>query len=207
MCYKWLNLLELSCWLRPSDIIERIKYFTALVEKRTDDPDQQKRQRLYWRALDTLGCVERIEGRFTRWVKFLPLAGSVATLKLLQKRGCNVVGIKPQMAEVVRSEEKGSDVNLATHLLHDAHQPDSAKTFEVALVLSTDSDLVEAIRLVTRDVGRSVYVCKPQPRNRTTKLDGVATGVFDLKTRDLQASLFPPTLTDARGTFQKPANW
>ncbi len=62
--HKWVHLLDLSRRLRPSDAIERIKYFTALVERRTDDPDQQRRQRLHWRALDTLGCVERIEGRF-----------------------------------------------------------------------------------------------------------------------------------------------
>jgi len=43
---KWLNLLALARRLRPRDTIGRIKFFTALVEKRTDAPDQQKRQRL-----------------------------------------------------------------------------------------------------------------------------------------------------------------
>jgi len=204
---KWLDLLALSRRLRPCDTIERIKFFTALVEKRTDDPDQQKRQRLYWRAMDTLGCVERIEGRFTRWPKHMPLYQSVLVLEARGKQGQNVVGIRPQMVEVLRSEEKGSDVNLAAHLVHDANQTAPARTFEIALVLSTDSDLAEAIRLVTREVGKAVYVCKPEPRNRTAELAGVATAVFDLKTRDLTASQFPPTLTDARGTFHKPPQW
>jgi hypothetical protein len=204
---KWLNLLELSRRLRPRDTIERIRFFTALVERRTDDPDQQKRQRLYWRALDTLGCVERIEGRFTRWPRWMPLYQSVLALEAQERLGHDVVGIRPEMVQVLRSDEKGSDVNLATHLVHDANQTDPARTFEVALLLSTDSDLAEAIRLVTQEVSKPVYVCKPEPRNRTVELEGVATAVFGLKSRDLEASQFPATPVDARGPFHKPADW
>ena len=204
---KWLDLLALGCKLRPQDTIERIKFFTALVERRTDNPGQQQKQRTYWRALDTLGCVERIEGRFSRWPKHLPLEASVQTLETLEARGCNVAGVKPIMMRVMRSEEKGSDVNLAVHLLHDAHQTDPAKTFDLALVLSTDSDLAEAIRLVTQEVGKPVYVGKPNPNDRIDALKAAATGVFDLKTSHLKASVFPATLTDARGTFSKPPDW
>ncbi len=204
---KWLNLLSLSQRLRPHDTIERVKYFTALVERRTDDPDQQKRQRVYWRALGTLNCVDRIEGRFSRWPKRLPLDASVKMLVALAKQGCNVVGIRPIMMEVLRSEEKGSDVNLATHLIHDAHQIHPGKTFEAAIVVSTDSDLAEAIRLVTQDVGKPVWVCKPNPKARTVHLERAATGVFDLKTAMLKSSLFPNILADARGSFSKPASW
>ena len=111
------------------------------------------------------------------------------------------------MMEVLRSEEKGTDVNLAAHLVHDAHQTDPKKTFEVALVLSTDSDLAGAIELVTREVGKPVYVCRPNPQSRTHKLDAAATGAFDLNTSVLASSLFPPILTDAGGPFHKPAAW
>jgi hypothetical protein len=204
---KWVNLLALSQQLRQHDTIERIKYFTALVERRTDNPNQRQRQRTYWRALATLGCLERIEGRFSRWPKHLPLHESVETLEALEKRGCNVVGVKPIMMKVLRSEEKASDVNLAAHLVHDAHQTDSARTFEVALVLSTDGDLAEAIRLVTEGVGKPVWVCKPNPRDQTSALSRVATGVFDLKRVVLRACLFPDTLTDERGPFSKPNGW
>jgi len=205
--HKWVNLLELGRRIRPSDSVDRVKYFTALVERRTDDPDQRQRQRTYWRALAMTGCVERIEGQFTRWPKHMPLYQSVLALEAQEQQGQNVVGVKPQMVEVLRSEEKGSDVNLAAHLVHDAHQADPARTFEVALVVSTDADLAEAIRLVTQEVGKPVFVCKPNPGARTNALSRVATAVFDLKTADLRASLFPPTLTDARGTFGKPAGW
>ena len=204
---KWIDLLALCRKLRPDDEIERIKFFTALVERRTEDPLQRQRQRTYWRALDTLGCVERIEGHFTRGGKWLPLESSVQDLEEREKLGENVVRIKPQMVRVMRSEEKGSDVNLAVHLIHDAHLADSIRTFEVALVLSTDADLAEAVRLVVQEVGKPVHVCRPHPSARTRLLDGVATSVFDLKTSFLRDSQFPDTLTDARGTFSKPQGW
>ena len=45
---------------------------------------------------------------------------------------------------VIKIEEKGSDVNLATRLVHDAHRD----AYEGALVVSNDSDLNEALRIV-----------------------------------------------------------
>ena len=38
--YKWLDLLKLSQLLRPSDSIERIKYFTAKLDARRADTEQ-----------------------------------------------------------------------------------------------------------------------------------------------------------------------
>jgi hypothetical protein len=204
---KWVNIKELSERLRPRDSIERIKYFTALVEKRVDDPDQRNRQRTYWRALDTLGIVQRIEGKFIRHAKYMPLCSSVEALERRQAQGCSVVGVKPQTVRVMRTEEKGSDVNLAVHLVHDAHQALSCNTFEVALVISTDADLAEAVRIVVHEIGKPVYVCRPRPRIPTRKLDRAATGVFDLPPSALRASQFPASLRDAKGRFHRPATW
>ena len=47
-------------------------------------------------------------------------------------------------AEVVRTEEKGSDVNLAVHLLNDGW----LDAYDCAVVVSNDSDIAEAMRLV-----------------------------------------------------------
>ena len=51
---------------------------------------------------------------------------------------------------VFKVEEKGSDVNLASHLLFDAFRG----AFDAAAVLSNDSDLVEPIRIVTKELSR-----------------------------------------------------
>ncbi len=76
--YRWLDLDALSRALLPKNDLVAIKYFTAIVSARPDDPDQPTRQGAYLRALRTIPRLE--------------------------------------------TEEKGSDVNLATHLLMDAYE-------------------------------------------------------------------------------------
>jgi hypothetical protein len=51
-------------------------------------------------------------------------------------------------------EEKGSDVSLASHLIHDAW----AGRFKAGAVLSNDTDLVEPIRIVTQELKKPVVL-------------------------------------------------
>ena len=50
----------------------------------------------------------------------------------------------PKFATVVKTEEKGSDVNIATHMVHDAH----LGLYDTAVVISNDSDLVEPVKII-----------------------------------------------------------
>ena len=110
----------------------------------------------------------------------------------------------PRTVEVVRSEEKGSDVNLATALLVDGFTQD----FNVAVVVSNDSDLLAPIRVVREQLGCRVGVLNPHPRKRRSRaLFQVATFWKQMSRRALQASQFPHTLTDAHGTITKPQGW
>ena len=45
---------------------------------------------------------------------------------------------------VDKTEEKGSDVNLASHLLHDGFKG----LYDAAVIITNDSDLAEPIRMV-----------------------------------------------------------
>jgi len=54
--------------------------------------------------------------------------------------------------QVIKTEEKGSDVNLATYLLLDAF----AANCELRVVVSNDSDLKEPIRVMCHEMGRQV---------------------------------------------------
>lgn len=65
----------------------------------------------------------------------------------------------PEVVKVYKTEEKGSDVNLASHLLFDAFKD----RYGIAAVLSNESDLVEHIRLVTQELGRPVGLLTPVP--------------------------------------------
>ena len=41
--YKWLDLSKLAQALVPAHTVNRIRYFTAIVQRRRDDPGQQRR--------------------------------------------------------------------------------------------------------------------------------------------------------------------
>ncbi len=120
--YKWLNLERLCQLSFPVDQVNRIRYCTALVKARPSDPQQPIRQLTYLRALETLACVTIHYGHYLEKKVMMPSANP-----------------PPATVRVIKSEEKGSDVNLATALLVDAYERD----FEQAVVVSNDSDLVD----------------------------------------------------------------
>ena len=155
--YKWLDIDKLSGSLLPRNQIIKIKYFTALVKSRPYDPDQTKRQQLYLRALRTIPNLEIIYGRFLAHPRDMPVAGYPPGQQRYER--------------VIKTEEKGSDVNLAVHLLHDAYQG----VFETAAIISNDSDLKEAIRIVKDVLGKPVIVLNPFPRSTSFELRKTAT--------------------------------
>ena len=186
--YRWLDLNSLMNRVFPHNDIGLIRYFTAKVRPLPHDPDQRTRQEVYLRALNTLQNLTIHFGHFTAHEVDLPLA--------------KTIGSATKFARVLRSEEKGSDVNLAAHLVNDAHK----NAFEVAIVVTNDSDLVEPIRLVTTEVGLRVGILNPckQPAGG---LKSVASFYRVLRKNVLGKAQFPPRLTDGRGTFSKPAAW
>ena len=65
----------------------------------------------------------------------------------------------PQTIEVIRTDEKGSDVNLASYLLVDGFERD----YDIAVVVSNDSDLATPIQLVRGKLGVisiSTLICR-----------------------------------------------
>ena len=106
------------------------------------------------------------------------------------------------MVRVVKTEEKGSDVNLATYLLCDAFDSD----YETVVVISNDSDLTTPIDIVRRKFGRDVVVLNPH-KKQSAELKRVASSIQDIRTGALARSQFPPQLTDVHEVITKPALW
>ncbi len=105
------------------------------------------------------------------------------------------------IAEVHAMEEKGSDVNLAAHLLNDAWKG----AFEAAAVVSNDTDLVEPIRMVAVERSKPVTVICP---GRWTMADGlkrVATHQRHIHRSMLAASQFPDPVPNT--AIRKPTGW
>ena len=102
------------------------------------------------------------------------------------------------------SEEKGSDVNLATRLLVDGFNGD----YKQAVVVSNDADFAGAMRYVRDELGLRVTLVNPDSRTASPRpLADAATYVKRLWKSHLRGSQFPDTLTDGIGAITKPAGW
>jgi hypothetical protein len=186
--YKWLNLDALCRHELPNDAVHRVRYFTALVQPRPGNPHQGARQQTYLRALATLPHLSIDYGIF--------LTSVIWMLRHNAPQGAS------PMVQVVKTEEKGSDVNIATRLLSDAYTGD----FEMAVVVSNDSDLVMPIEVVRRQLKLPVGVLNPNERF-SNALKRAATFYRPISEAGLAASQFPPSLSDSRGRITKPAGW
>lgn len=186
--HKWLDYEALCRRLLPNDQIVKIRYFTARISARPDDPQQAVRQETYLRALATLPLIEIHYGHYVTRPTRMPLANPPA-------RGARTV-------EVLKTEEKGSDVNLATYLLLDAFQ----KRCDTAVVVSNDSDLAEPVRIAQSEAGIKVGVINPhRAKYRSRRLQG--TFFKQLRPSVLAQTQLPSVLHDAQGTIHKPASW
>jgi uncharacterized LabA/DUF88 family protein len=105
--------------------------------------------------------------------------------------------------EVVKTEEKGSDVNLATFLLCDAF----ANDYDLAVVISNDSDLVLPIEVVRTQFKKQVAVLNPGQRF-SNALRRVADSYTPITEAALAACQFPPIVVDGSGrAISKPRSW
>ena len=186
--FRWLDLETLCNLLLPGHRVEKIRYFTAIVSARSFDPDKPTRQLLYHRALETKKCITIHLGHFLAHVTPMPLANPVAGL--------------PGSVKVLKIEEKGSDVNLATHLLCDGFEDN----YEVAVVVSNDSDLLEAIRYVRESLKKKVGLLNPH-RHPSAVLLANSDFYKPIRKGVLSVSQLPAVLEDKNGCFSKPAAW
>ena len=186
--YRWLDIGMLARLLLPQHHIGRIRYFTALVTSRPGNPTQAQRQQVYLRALQTIPGTTLHYGHLLSKTKRRPLANQPAS--------------GPRTVEVLDTEEKGSDVNLASYLLMDSFEND----YEMAVVVSNDSDLQLPISMTRTRLGKQVGVFDPS-RRRSFELHGAASWYRPLRQGPLGASQFPDTLSDTQGSITKPAGW
>ncbi len=183
-----MDVGKLARLLLPQNPIVRIRYFTARVRNRPGDLTQAQRQQAYLRALETIPDLTIHLGYFLPMTKRRPLVGR----RLDGQR----------MVEVHDTEEKGTDVNLASYLLLDGFE----NKYELAVVISNDSDLELPIRIARTKLGKQVGVFDPSSR-RSFELHGAASWYRSLRAGPLSASLFPETISDAKGAITRPSGW
>jgi uncharacterized LabA/DUF88 family protein len=141
---KWLDPVELCRKLLPAgQQIQRVRYFTARITPRPDDPGGPARQDAYLRALGTLPEVSVHFGRFSQTTARMRLANPPAG--------------GPNTVEVIKTEEKGTDVHIGAHMLLDAFRKDC----DMAVLISNDSDLCEPLRMVKDELGLTIGILNP----------------------------------------------
>jgi hypothetical protein len=156
--WRWLDIRALVADLVagrtdwPGAMLERIIYCTATID-RNSNPSGHADQQTYLKALRASDSVDQIAyGRYVARVKTAPLAttspGGKPVLAhpqwpvmIQDAAGAGVPGAV-FMVSYAHREEKGSDVNVASHLLIDVF----TGRIDAALVVSNDSDLSYPLR-------------------------------------------------------------
>jgi hypothetical protein len=190
--YKWLDIGALCRRLVPSHPIHRIRYFTSRIAARPDAPNARADQDAYLRALATVDRMSLHFGRFHSAKVRLPVADPA------ENGGKRTI-------EVIRTQEKGSDVKLASFLLGDAHRRES----DIAVVISNDSDLEEPIRVLIEEMDTPVGLVNPHPaKYRCHDLLALGPLFFkQIRPNALRDCQFPDVLSDAEGEIRRPAGW
>ena len=191
---KWLNILKLCQRVLGEDYkIEQVKYFTANVLGRIDQ-NAPKRQHRYLRALETLPEIDVIPGRMLPTEENVHINYSSENYTVFRPMPWFPIFPRPKTVNTIRIEEKGSDVSLGAHLVHDAH----LGKFDVAAVITNDTDFCEAIRIVTEELNIPVGLITPasQPAASLVKLTSFVRRID--RNRLLQAQ-FPDRVTLENG--------
>ena len=172
---KWLDLRKLSEQFapKPDFTITAVFYFSAYAYWRRD---AQVRHREYVKALKATG-VTPIMGKFKE-----------------KDRSCRKCGHSWK-----DHEEKETDVNIATYILREAYKD----SYDILLLISADSDLAPAIRLVKKDFPeKRTRVIFPPSRGYSWDLVDAVGGKKNarrIKTIHLERSLLGVEVQDESG--------
>jgi len=219
--WRWLDLRALgerltsqhTAWTVDST---RVVYCTAQIRGDANDPHAAgpREQQVYLRALRAAGAVDVIAlGSYVSRVATAPLATTNRRGRPVIARPAWPVKVKDVsagdlpdamfMASVARREEKGSDVNVAAHLLLDVLQDN----VDAAVVISNDSDLAFPVR----EARLRVPVGTVNPTHRMLAGDlkgGRDDGVGGHWWHQLEAGdLTSAQLPDNIGSLRKPQPW
>jgi NYN domain len=220
--WRWLDLEALATdlisrrrsWTAAGAALERVAYCTARIDKR-ENPVGRSEQDIYLLALTATGTVTHVEyGHYVSRVKKAPLATEDAKGRPVLTRATdwpvkvqdsqqNNVPNAVFMVSHARREEKGSDVNVASHLLVDVLDGN----VEAAIVISNDSDLRFPVQAARARV--PVGTVNPSPSYLAGALRGSASDGagghwwLQLTAADHRAHQLP----DPCAGYAKPAPW
>ena len=179
--YYWLDLWKLTeRFLLPNQELQELVYCTSRVKK---NPPSRKKQRLYTDALEA----------------FRPKTKMLYGQYLAKEVRCRRCGLT-----YLRHEEKMTDVNIACELLQDAMDG----RFDIALVISGDSDLVPPIRKIKKLYPEKQVITLFPPNRDSKALKKNSHGYKWISEADLTASQLPEVIeVPNRQPLLRPKKW
>lgn len=177
--FYWQNLQKLSeQFLRKDQALIETKYFTTIVKFPND---KRLRQQIFLEALQTFPDLRIFYGHF--------LSDDIT---------CRKCG-----HTYTTHHEKMTDVNISVELMTDAFQD----RFDVAFLLSADSDLIHPVRTVQQLFPKKKVVSIFPPGRHSTALQKVSKGTLRIGHVELSKSLFPDQVSKGGITLQRPKEW
>ena len=177
--FYWLNIQKLAQqFLKSHQILVNTKYFTTVVKT----PESKRlRQMEFLDALKTLQNFSFFYGHF--------LSDTVV---------CRQCG-----HTYITNHEKMTDVNISVELMKDAFED----RFDVAFLLSADSDLVPTIRAVCQLFKNKRVVAIFPPGRFSIAIKKEANGVLHISHLELVKSVFPDEVVKDGVIMRRPARW
>lgn len=178
--HLWLDLEGLvRSLLKPHQQLVALRYFTARVR---NDPVAERHQETYLKALEAHSSVLEIrQGRFQRKSKTC--------------YSCRSVWFE--------YEEKETDVSLAVSMLEDGLNG----LYDLALIVSADSDMTPAVRALKR-LAPGVRVVAAMPPNRNSAgLAAACDAAIPLGIAKVRQSQLPETVVDGSRPLTRPEHW
>lgn len=198
---KWLDLKELAeKLLAPKETLSKIKYFTS----RISPSSARDRQDTYIAALEALynKLLKVTEGNFQTKddtqcsnPKCRERVGYRKRLKCLD---CQ--------EEFKLHVEKQTDVNIACEMMDDLRK----NQFDVAYLISADSDLLEPIKRVALE--KSLTVAFPPNRGsdeikKLKEKEEYSISYSKISRKMLESCVLPNTFNANDETFERPDDW
>ena len=209
---KWLNLHQLTVnVLDAKHAIQQVNYYMARVSGRPD-PKAPARQQIYLSALSTIPIIKTHLGQFLYSEKMSYIVKPPKT----DPDNYNWNTPIPKLVLIGRNEEKGSDVNLASHLVRDAF----VDAFDAAVIVTNDTDLVEPMRVARFEANKHVILLSPiarrAPKDKRTgkrprpskSLRDAASAILHIHNNHLKQAQLPDVVLDSNGhEIRRPIDW
>lgn len=189
--HKWVDLKALLGNVLGNDHqILKIKYYTANISARPDNPNSPLRQMIYLNAIRTY--IPELE------IKYGYYLSNIVRMRLAKPT------LMRKFEDVIKTEEKGSDVNLALHVLNDAWMD----KYDCAVIISNDSDLSESLRLIKKQHKKKIVLLvpgNPSERPPAIQLKRYAHKTISIPVEAIINSQLPVNIPGT--TLRKPTEW